>query len=176
MYGARCKEQDAKLRNISLLFGVGVFVTVLTISSAYAECPQGKWPRNQYAGPGGGLYTGKGGGLYEGPGGGAYAGAGGGLYTGPGGGLYSGPSGGLYTGPGGGLYKGPGGGLYEGPGGGLYLGPGGGLYSGPGGGMYRGSQSTSQYCSNLPPWDVFIIHLERNGYKAEADKIRSKIR
>ena len=63
----------------------------------------GAWPRNLYAGPGGGLYTGPGGGLYTGPGGG--------LYTGPGGGLYRGPGGGLYAGPGGGLYRGPNGGL-----------------------------------------------------------------
>ena len=38
------------------------------------------WPRDSYAGPGGGLYTGPGGGLY----------------TGPGGGLYTGPSGAPY--------------------------------------------------------------------------------
>ena len=56
------------------------------------------WPRDRYAGPGGGLYMGPGGGLYEGPGGGAYAGPGGGLYAGPGGGLYAGPGGGLYAG------------------------------------------------------------------------------
>lgn len=84
------------------------------------------WPRDQYTGPGGGLYAGPGGGMYTGPGGGAYTGPGGGLYTGPGGGLYTGPGGGLYTGPGGGLYTGPEGGLYTGPGGGL---PGGGLYT-----------------------------------------------
>ena len=66
-----------------------------------------------------------------------------------------------------------GGGLSREPGGGLYTGPGGGLYSGPGGGMYSGP---SQYCSNIPPWDVFISHLERNGKTAEADLIRSKLR
>ena len=32
------------------------------------------WSRDQYIGPGGGLYTGPGGGLYTGPGGGMYAG------------------------------------------------------------------------------------------------------
>lgn len=42
------------------------------------------WPRNLYAGPGGGAYTGPGGGMYTGPGGG--------LYTGPGGGMYAGPA------------------------------------------------------------------------------------
>ena len=47
------------------------------------DCPEGTWNRNQYLGPGGGLYTGPGGGLYTGPGGGLYAGPGGGLYTGP---------------------------------------------------------------------------------------------
>ena len=56
------------------------------------------WPRNRYAGPGGGLYSGPGGGAYSGPGGGLYSGPGGGLYSGPGGGLYSGPGGGLYSG------------------------------------------------------------------------------
>lgn len=52
----------------------------------------GYWPRDRYAGPGGGRYTGPGGGLYTGPGGGLYSGPGGGLYAGPGGGLYTGPS------------------------------------------------------------------------------------
>ncbi|SMF47414.1 hypothetical protein L603_005100000160 [Cellulosimicrobium cellulans J34] len=56
------------------------------------------WPRNRYAGPGGGLHAGPGGGLYAGPRGGLYTGPGGGLYAGPGGGLYAGPGGGLYTG------------------------------------------------------------------------------
>ena len=81
--------------------------SLLIISVAHAECPQGTWPRNQYSGPGGGNYSGPGGGLYTGPGGGAYTGPGGGMYTGPGGGLYTGPGGGLYSGPDGGMYGGP---------------------------------------------------------------------
>ncbi|WP_010571270.1 hypothetical protein [Leptospira broomii] len=40
------------------------------------------WPRDQFTGPGGGLYTGPGGGLYAGIDGGAYAGPDGRLYTG----------------------------------------------------------------------------------------------
>jgi len=133
------------------------------------------WPRNQYAGPGGGAYSGPGGGLYSGSNGGAYTGPGGGLYTGPGGGLSTGPGGGLYTGPGGGLSTGPGGGLYSGPGGGLSTGPGGGLYKGPGGGMYKGSDSHPYY-SNIPPWEIFVSHLERKGYNNEAKLIRMALR
>lgn len=176
-YGARCKGQDNETGfRMMPLFLMGIIVMTLTISAANAECPQGTWPRDQYSGPGGGLYAGRGGGLYKGPGGGAHTGPGGGLYSGPGGGLYVGPGGGLYMGPGGGLYRGPGGGLYQGPGGGLYEGLGGGLYSGSGGGMYTGSHRQNQYCNNIPPWDVFIRHLESIGYKAEANKIRSKMR
>lgn len=81
---------------------------------------------------------------------------------------YSGPDGGLYTGPGGGLYTGPGGGLYTGPGGGLYTGPGGGLYSGPDG--------EDGYKSNIPPWRIFVVELEKRGYKAQANLIRRHIR
>jgi len=152
----------------------GQFFTQATFQTKSKEKKIG-WPRNQYAGPGGGAYTGPGGGLYNGPGGGAYTGPGGGLHTGPGGGLYAGPGGGLYTGPGGGLYTGPGGGLYTGPGGGLYTGPGGGLYTGPGGGMYTGADSHPYY-SNIPPWDIFVAHLEQNGYNNEAKLIKKSLR
>lgn len=43
----------------------------------------GRWLRNQYSGPGGGLHTGPRGGVYTGPRGGLYTGPGGGMYTGP---------------------------------------------------------------------------------------------
>ena len=108
------------------------------------------WPRDQYTGPGGGLYTGPGGGLYTGPGGGAYTGPGGGLYTGPGGGLYTGPGGGLFTGPGGGLFAGPGGGMFTGP-------------------------CRHPYCSNVPPWSVFIEYLETHGMSDFANVIRAHL-
>lgn len=78
----------------------------------------------------------------------------------------------MYTGPDGGMHTGPGGGLYTGPGGGLYTGPGGGLHTGPGGGLYTGA---SQYCSNIPPWPVFIEYLQENGYEDEAAFIRSHL-
>ena len=136
---------------------LAVAASLLTVSFAYAECPEGTWPRDQYSGPGGGAYSGPGGGAYTGPGGGAY--------TGPGGGLYTGPGGGLYTGPGGGLYTGPGGGLYTGPGGGLYAGPGGGMYPGPG----------QPHCSNTPPLPVLIEYLESHGMNNQANEIRSRL-
>ena len=62
--------------------------------------------------------------------------------------------------------------MNTGPGGGLNTGPGGGLYTGPGGGLYSGP---TQYCSNIPPWDVLIAYLERSGKKAEAELIRSQM-
>ena len=45
-------------------------------SAAFADCPNGGWPRSMYSGPGDGLYTGPGGGLNTGPGGGLYSGPG----------------------------------------------------------------------------------------------------
>ena len=69
---------------------------LICASAAFADCPNGGWPRSMYSGPGGGLYTGPGGGASTAPGGGLYTGPGGGLNTGPGGGLYSGP--GVYCG------------------------------------------------------------------------------
>lgn len=162
-----------EVRQMTLKGFVVAGILTLLSALAFAECPDGTWPRDQYSGPGGGAYTGPGGGLYTGPRGGASTGPGGGLYKGPGGGAYTGPGGGLYSGPGGGLYRGPGGGLYSGPGGGLYSGPGGGLYTGPGGGMYRGP---STYCSNIPPWPFFVRELEQRGMLDEANRIRSHLR
>ena len=41
-----------------------------------------------------------------------------------------------------------------------------------GGGMSRGMGS---YCSNIPPWPVFVEYLEDNGYLAEAKLIRDAL-
>jgi hypothetical protein len=139
---------------------------------AAARWGMATWPRDSYAGPGGGLYTGPGGGLYVGPGGGASVGPGGGLSVGPGGGLSVGPGGGLSVGPGGGLSVGPGGGLSVGPGGGMSVGPGGGLSVAPGGGLYTGS-SSSPYHSNWPPRSVLLEHLERLGLTDIARTLRT---
>lgn len=147
------------------------FLLLFAVVSS-AACPRGTWPRDQYAGPGGGNSSDPGGGLYRGPGGGASSGQGGGLYDGPGGPLSSDPGGGLYDGPGGGLFDGPGGGLFDGPGGMLFDGPGGGLFDGPGGGLYDGPGFP--YCVSMPPWSVLVMVLERKGKKREANLIRVK--
>ena len=139
---------EARVNSNKIVSIITGCLLLFLVSTAFAECPDGTWPRNMYSGPGGGLYTGPGGGMYTGPGGGAYTGPGGGAYTGPGGGMYTGPGGGLYTGPGGGLYSGPGGGLYTGP---------------------------SEYCSNIPPWPIFAEYLAENGYEDEAELIRSAL-
>jgi hypothetical protein len=67
---------------------------------------------------------------------------------------------------------GPGGGLSIGPGGGLSIGPGGGLSIGSGGGMSIGS---IPYYSNIPPWHIFVIELDKRGMHEKAQLIRSHL-
>ena len=76
----------------------------------------------------------------------------------------------LHAGRGGGLSTLRGGGLSTLRGGGLSTLKGGGLSRLRGGGL---SRLSGPYCSNIPPWDVFLEYLENNGYDSEARVIRA---
>ena len=92
------------------------------------------------------------------------------LHAGRGGGLSTLRGGGLSTLRGGGLSTLKGGGLSTLRGGGLSTLKGGGLSRLRGGGL---SRLSGPYCSNIPPWDVFLEYLENNGYDSEARVIRA---
>ena len=93
-----------------------------------------------------------------------------------GGGLSTLSDGGLSTLRGGGASTLRGGGLSTLRGGGLSTLRGGGLSTLRGGGLSTTNDGDDTYCSNIPPWSVFVEYLENNGYDSEAEMIRDAFR
>ena len=93
-----------------------------------------------------------------------------------GGGASTSRGGGLSTSRGGGASTSRGGGLSTSRGGGLSTSSGGGLSTSSGGGLSTSNDGDNTYCSNIPPWSVFVKHLEENGYTSQTKTIRKAFR